>query len=139
MAQENPGVVWVIDSMTGHVAVAQRSGYVDKLYRRRTRYFRTAADAIASYSLTGTPDAVLIGYASTDDVNMILREPALQSTPKLFAHRPMLSGHMNEVADWQKCDHVYIATEDMYAHEALEAFANDVVDADEPSWPSENL
>lgn len=136
MHSESAGVVWAIDGLVGHLAIAQRSGYLDELYHRPTLCFVTADDAIASIPSAGSPSAVLLGYVSTADVNKLLREPALESTPKLFAHHPANFLHVNEMPDWEQAPNVYVATDDMTTYTALEKFASDVVNAQLPSWPS---
>jgi hypothetical protein len=82
------GIIWVIDSPTGHLAIASRGGYLLKLLGEPTRLFPSVDQMLAALPPKFPPTALVFGYAEiAPAVTVILHapHPSLEGIPVYIA------------------------------------------------------
>lgn len=84
MPTQRRGIIWLLDSPTGHLAIAHRSWWLQKALQEPTRLFRKAEDLTAALPSHFPPTAILIGYCELKPAIEALRLAELQTVPVLI-------------------------------------------------------
>lgn len=113
------GIIWVVDSPLGHLAVAHRSQALQKMVQEPTRLFYDIDEVKRALPARFTPTALLIGYCDIPEAVRLLNDPQFNQLPVLVtdAHRQWPREELPES--------VIISTEDVIG--AIRDFVDNVL------------
>jgi hypothetical protein len=87
---ERTGIIWVLDSPMGHLAVGHRGLFLQKLLQEPTRLFSSIDELAEALPASFPPTALLIGYCDAPKAaELIANDPQLNHLPVLVTYYPV--------------------------------------------------
>jgi hypothetical protein len=95
---KTPGSVWAFDrGLVGHVSIATKEGFTQRVIERPARLFHTVDDVLAALADGSPPVALLIGYNVRDDLAALFGRDEFLKIPILFVE-PYHHGPLSEIS-----------------------------------------